>query len=173
MELEMTRAILATTPQRWTSLIETVPEGLLQRPSTSGEWSAVDCLLHLLTVERDLFSVRLRHILEGRSELVPFADDAFANPRSDRSSKELLAEFVKLRGENGAVLAGFKPEDLDRSSVHPQYGVEITLDNLLNLWAAHDLQHTMQAEEALMQAFIPGTSVWRPEFAAHDVEARS
>lgn len=45
--------------------------------------------------------------------------------------------------------------------------------DLLNVWAAHDLQHVVQAEEALMQAFIPGTGPWRYEFADHDVEARS
>ena len=30
---------------------------------------------------------------------------------------------------------------------------------------AHDLQHTVQAEEALMQAFIPGTGPFRFRFA--------
>lgn len=43
--------------------------------------------------------------------------------------------------------------------------------DLLNVWAAHDLQHVVQAEEALMQAFIPGTGPFRFRFAAHDVEA--
>ena len=44
---------------------------------------------------------------------------------------------------------------------------------LLNLWTAHDLQHTVQAEEALMQVFIPGTGHWRWEFTDHDVEVRA
>jgi hypothetical protein len=45
----------------------------------------------------------------------------------------------------------------------------VSLAELLNTWTAHDLQHTVQAEEALMQAFIPGTGPFRFRFAAHDV----
>ena len=63
----------------------------------------------------------------------------------------------------GALLSG----DLERSSYHPEFGT-VTLAMLVNLWAAHDLQHTVQAEEALMQAFIPATGPWRFEFAAHE-----
>jgi len=69
------------------------------------------------------------------------------------------------------VLAGLTPADLERSRHHPEYGA-VTLRDLLNLWAAHDLQHLVQAEEALMQAFIPGTGPWRWEFADHEVDAR-
>ena len=40
----------------------------------------------------------------------------------------------------------------------------IPLHVVLYAWAAHDLQHTVQAEEALMQAFIPGTGPFRFRF---------
>jgi len=170
--LEMTRSVLATTPQRWMTLVDTVPEELLQRPPMPGEWSAADCLHHILTVERELLGVRLRHILEGRPELVPVDAEALMKPRSGRSSKELVADFVALRRQHEESISALTPEDMDRFSFHPEYGVDITLRILLDLWAAHDLQHTVQAEEAMMQAFIPGTGPWRPEFADHDVEAR-
>jgi uncharacterized damage-inducible protein DinB len=170
--LEMTTSVLATTPKRWTNLVESVPEELLKRPLAPGEWSAADCLRHLLTVERDLLSVRFHHILEGRPELIPY--DPYAQPDSvpERSPREMASTFASLRRETQEKLAGLKPEDLTRSSHHPEYGVDITLGTLLDLWAAHDLQHTVQAEEAMMQAFIPGTGPWRFEFADHDVEAR-
>jgi hypothetical protein len=47
----------------------------------------------------------------------------------------------------------------------------VSLRVLLNTWAAHDLQHTVQAEEALMQEFIPGTGPFRYRFADHEVGA--
>ena len=43
----------------------------------------------------------------------------------------------------------------------------IPLHVVLSTWAAHDLQHTVQAEEALMQAFIPGTGPLGFRFADH------
>jgi uncharacterized damage-inducible protein DinB len=170
--LEMTRGVLATTPQRWMTLIDTVPEELLQRPPMPGEWSAADCLHHILTVERELLGVRLRHILEGRPDLVPVDAEALMKPRSGRSPKELVADFVALRRQLEESISALTADDMDRSSFHPEYGVDITLATLLDLWAAHDLQHTVQAEEAMMQAFIPNTGPWRPEFADHDVEVR-
>jgi uncharacterized damage-inducible protein DinB len=168
--LSKTRGVMTTTSRRWTNLIETVPEELLVRPARAGEWSAADCLHHLLTVERELLGVRLRTILEGRPELIPVDAEELMKSREGRSPADLLADFVALRRENEAVISGLTPGDLDRSSFHPEYKADITIRILLDLWAAHDLQHTVQAEEALMQAFIPGTGPWRPEFADHDVE---
>jgi uncharacterized damage-inducible protein DinB len=171
-KLQMTRGVLEITPRRWLSLVDTLPEELLQRPSSPGEWSAADCLSHLLDTERNLLAVRLQHILEGRAELIPFDPDAPRERGPERSPQEMLAAFLALRGDTNRILDGLSNEDLNRSSFHPEYGVEVTLGELLDLWAAHDLLHTVQAEKALMQAFIPGTSVWRPEFADHDLEMR-
>jgi hypothetical protein len=46
----------------------------------------------------------------------------------------------------------------------------VTLRELLSEWAAHDTMHIVQAERALMQAFIPGSGPWRRHFADHDVD---
>ena len=36
-------------------------------------------------------------------------------------------------------------------------------------WAAHDLNHTIQAERALMQPFMLGCGPWRSFFRDHEV----
>jgi hypothetical protein len=168
--LNALRSVISTTAPRWQQLIETLPESLLARPPAPGEWPAIECLGHLLTVEQLLFSVRLRHLLEGREQLIPVDFDAPRPPDPVRTPRELLAAFLAARRESEAMLAGLTPPDLERSSHHPEYGA-VTLGYLLNLWAAHDLQHTVQAEVALMQTFIPNTGVFRFEFADQDVEA--
>jgi hypothetical protein len=170
--LETTRGVLETTPRRWESLVESVPEDLLLRSPLPGEWSAFDCLRHLLEAERDLLSVRLNHILDGRAELVPYDPDAPRDPIPEQTTRDILAAFVALRRESVRTLASLTPDDLSQTIFHPEYRVDVSLGELLDLWAAHDLMHTVQAEEALMQAFIPGSSVWRPEFAEHDVDVR-
>ncbi len=68
--------------------------------------------------------------------------------------------------KSALVLNGLAAPDLDREGRHPEYGM-IPLHVVLNTWAAHELQRTGQAEEALMQAFIPGIGPFRFRFADH------
>jgi len=159
--------ILSTTAGRWQSLVETASGELLQRAPAAGEWSAADCLSHLLLTERAVFGSRLRAILEGR-DLITFDPNAQRDPDAERTPRELATAMASERGENLALLRGLTPADLERSSRHPEYGM-VTLRVVLNTWAAHDLQHMVQAEEALMQAFIPGTGPFRFRFADHEV----
>jgi hypothetical protein len=165
--LDSARRLLSTTPGRWQSLVEATPEELLLRPPAPGEWSAADCLNHLLLTERVVFGERLRAILDGR-DLVTFDPDEPRDLDLERTPREVVTALAAERGRNLAVLSGLTPAELDRSSRHPEYGM-VPLHVVLNTWAAHDLQHTVQAEEALMQAFIPGTGPFRFRFADHEV----
>jgi hypothetical protein len=165
--LDSARRVLSTTAGRWQSLVEAAPDELLQRPPAPGEWSAADCLDHLLVSERRVFGERLRAILEGR-DLAAFDPDAPRQANPERTSREVAAALAAERGRNLAVLSGLTPPDLERSGRHPEYGI-VPLHVVLSAWAAHDLQHTVQAEEALMQAFIPGTGPFRFRFADHEV----
>jgi uncharacterized damage-inducible protein DinB len=169
--LDAARRVVSTTAARWQSLVDRLPEELLERRPAPGEWSAFECLQHLLTVERLVIPVRVRHVLEGRPELIPYDPDAPRAPLPERTPRELVSAFATERRVNEALLVQLTHADLERSSYHPELGT-VTMRMLLNLWAAHDLQHTVQAEEALMQAFIPTTGPWRFEFADHDVETR-
>ena len=66
------------------------------------------------------------------------------------------------------MLATLTESDLDRPSRHSALG-PVTLRQFLNEYWAHDTMHLVQAERALMQAFIPETGPWRSYFADHDV----
>lgn len=169
-ELDAIRRVMSTTIARWQNLVDTLPEALLERPSTEGEWSAADCLRHMLFVERRFFDWRLKDLMAERAELVPYDRYGTHEPEPERSPRDAIAALAADRRSHEEVLADLKPADLERGSQHPVFG-RVTLRYLLSLWAAHDLQHTMQAEEAIMRAFIPNTGPWRKEFTAHDVEA--
>jgi hypothetical protein len=165
--LDSARRLLSTTAGRWRSLVDTAPEELLQRPPAPGEWSAADCLNHLLLTERFVFGARLRAILEGR-DLVTFDPSAPREPEPERTPREVAMALAAERDGNLAVLSGLAPADLERSGRHPEYGM-VSLRVVMNTWAAHDLQHTVQAEEALMQEFLPATGPFRFRFADHEV----
>jgi len=49
--LDMVKAVLATTATRWLNITEALPIDLLYRQPAAGEWSAIECLIHLLDTE--------------------------------------------------------------------------------------------------------------------------
>lgn len=164
------RAILASTPDRWLALTSTASAELLTRAPAAGEWSALACLEHLVDTERDVFPIRLRAFLEGR-DFAAFDPDAKGVPAPGVEDAHALAEeFARLRAASLHEVDRLADADLERTARHAELGI-VTLREMLNEWAAHDLNHTVQAERALMQSFIAGTGPWRPYFADHDAEA--
>ena len=169
--LQETPAVLATTPARWLSLTESLPEELLTRTPAPGQWSARECLSHLLDAERDIFPMRVRAFLAGQ-DFAAFNPDEEGTRDEKRPTRELAEEFASRRRESLALLRDLAPADLTRTVLHSELG-QVTLAELLYEWGAHDLNHTVQGERALMQPFIVGSGPWRTAgyFADHDVEA--
>lgn len=165
--VERVHAILSMTGQRWQQLTATLPNDLLARPAATGEWSALQCLQHLLDAELHLFPLRLRALLAGQD----FSDfdpgQATAVPPTLEPA-QMADAFAQARQESLALIAGVSSEDLRRTVRHPRLGT-VTLAELLETWAAHDLMHTVQAERALMQPFMLNCGPWRPFFRDHEV----
>ncbi len=165
--LEDVQAVLSTTPERWQRLVSTLPIDLLTRPPAAGEWSALNCLQHLVEAERHLFPVRLHAFLIGQD----FSDFDPQKPHPDldaQTPEQLAAGFARYRQESLALLNQVKDGDLGRTVQHPKLGT-VTLAEMLHTWAAHDLMHTVQAERALMQPFMLGCGGWRAFFRDHEV----
>lgn len=161
------RAVLATTPDRWRTLTNTLPLDLLERAPKTSEWSALDCLRHLVDTERWVFPVRVRAFLAGE-DFAAFDPDAEGSHGGDQPPLALAKDFARLREDSLRLLGELSPSDLSRTARHAELGT-VTLGEMLHEWAAHDLMHTVQAERALMQPFIPGTGPWRGYFTEHDV----
>lgn len=161
-----TQTVLRTTPLRWTDLTQHLPADLLRRPPAPGEWSALDCLQHLIDTERAAFPSRVRAILAGQ-DFPAFDPDAQGTPPNPAAApQDLAAEFASLRAASVELLQTVTPADLDRTARHAELGI-VSLRELLHEWAGHDLMHAIQAEQALMQPFIAGCGPWLPYFSAH------
>ena len=163
--IELTRSILTATPARWTALAESLPEDLLARPAAPGEWSAAQCLGHLIDTERRVFPVRVHAFLAGQ-DISAFDPASQGSPPELRSTAALAEEFAGLRRANLHLLEGLQPADLQRRAVHAELG-PVSLGEMLHQWAAHDLNHTVQAERALMQPFIRGSGPWQSLLEDH------
>ena len=117
-----------------------------------GEWSANECVGHLLESERRGFAGRIRQILaapiHAPAALEAWDPPAVAEARRDheRPGAELAAEFVELRAASVAQVRALDPSDLDRQGIHPTVGV-LRVRDVLGEWVHHDRNHIRQLLE--------------------------
>ncbi len=163
------RKVLETTPARWISLTDAVPAELLRRPPAPNEWSALECLMHIVDTERMVFPARVGHFLRGEDFPGFDPDSQGSKPAVDLAPADLAAEFRRLRAESLALLSTIGPADLVRTARHQELGI-VTLRQMIHAWAGHDLMHTVQAERALLQPFIAECGPWQSYFSDHYVQ---
>jgi hypothetical protein len=111
-----------------------------------GEWSANECLGHIVEADRRGFGGRIRRILavDGVAEQ-GWDQLAVAAERRDheRPVAAILEEFVAVRDEGIATVEGLRPAHLERFAVHDGVG-RVTIENLLHEWVFHDRNHLRQ-----------------------------
>ena len=99
-----------------------------------GEWSANECLGHLIEADRRGFAGRIRRILvtDGVAER-GWDQIAVAAARRDneRTVAEILAEFEAGRTEGIALVDDLTSTELERFAVHDRVG-RVTVANLLH-----------------------------------------
>ncbi len=170
--LKEARTILQATPLRWTNLAQSLSGSLLNLPPAPGEWSALDCLQHLVDAEHRVFPVRVHAFLAGQDFAAFDPDSQGTQSHRQRSPVELAAEFAALRANSLALFDRLTTADLTRQARHQELGL-VTLSELVHEWAGHDLMHTVQAERALMQPFIQGCGPWQSYFRDHIVMSKT
>ncbi len=160
--------VLETTPQRWVQLASMPPIELFQRKPEPNEWSAYDCLRHIVDTERSVFPVRIGYLLRGENFPAFNPDEEEEKPREKIAPIELAAEFARLRAGSLALLSTVGEGDLSRAARHQELGM-VTLGEMIHEWAGHDLMHTVQGERAILQPFIDGCGPWKRYFSDHSV----
>ncbi|OPY06610.1 MAG: DinB superfamily protein [Syntrophaceae bacterium PtaB.Bin095] len=164
--IETVLAVLSSTPQRWIQLAEALPPEIFHRRPASKEWSAHECLQHVMDTERTVFPIRVGYILRGEEFPAFYPDEEGMKPKGDLSSLVLAQEFSLLRTESIKTLKKVAPDQLKSRAKHQELGM-VSLEEMINEWAGHDLIHTMQAERAIMQIFIAGCGPWSRYFGEH------
>ena len=112
-----------------------------------GEWSANECVGHLVEAERRGFAGRIRLILDTNGvALTGWDPAAVAAARHDEAADpiELVESFAALRSEGIALVRSLAPADLDRVGIHPLVG-PLAIGDLLGEWVHHDRNHVRQA----------------------------
>jgi DinB superfamily len=145
------------------------PEDLLWKPAPD-RWSVGEVLTHLVDVEKLNLGLRARRILEeDLPRLVDYDQPARDRDGYYRCGDALLAleAFREARRSSLARLDAVAPSDLARKGLHPAVG-EVTLRQILSLWAFHDLSHLRQIAELLKaRSFWDGIGSLQTYYSVH------
>ena len=115
------------------------------RPAPA-EWSANECVGHLIEADRRGFTGRIQRIRatngvseEGWDQL----GVAAARRDWERPVGDVIDEFRVGRQAGIAIVRSLRPEELARHAVHARVGV-VTISELLQEWVFHDRNHIRQ-----------------------------
>ena len=110
------------------------------------EWSANECVGHIIEADRRGFGGRIRRILAADGIAEHDWDQvgvAAARRDNERTVAEILAEFEAQRAEDIVLVEGLGSADLDGFAVHDAVG-RVTVRDLLHEWVFHDRNHIRQ-----------------------------
>lgn len=163
-KLDQALEVLARTPHVLRAALAGISDGWLHGTRGPDTFSPYDVVGHLITGEKTDWMARVRIILESGTDR-PFPKyDRYAQFEESRgrSLKDILDEFERLRLANIAALRALNlaPADFARRGLHPALG-EVTLENLLATWAAHDLNHIAQIARTMAWQYEGAVGPWR------------
>jgi hypothetical protein len=151
---------LAQTPGILKSMLAAATQEVLSWKPSPERWSITEVLAHLLDMEVNALRLRARRIVEEKNPLLENIDQVAAAAEKNYVAQGPWETLEKFRQEREQSLAWFRqvPADaLQRAGQHAEIGT-ITLENLLNQWAFHDLGHVRQVAELLRaRVYYPHT----------------
>jgi hypothetical protein len=137
-------SLLEKTPGLLELLLRDVPKETVEWKPAADRWSMTQVLAHLVMIEQ-LYNGRTRRII---MEVDPVLPKSTPPPEGEKqkSSREYLDEFVALRRAFVVFLHSIASASAGRTAQHTELGA-ITLSQLLNELANHDLGHLRQLAE--------------------------
>lgn len=156
-EMQPAIALLEKTPRLLETMLSDLPGELLHRKPAPERWSISEVLAHLAALEQ-VFAERVLRMVAEESPALARYDLEGAKTRGEYSrgsAGENLALFTRARRSTLALLVGLPASAGARTGLHSELGT-ITLSEMLNEWANHDLGHLRQiAELYRAHAFHP------------------
>jgi hypothetical protein len=134
-------------PDWLSDFIDPIEAGVVDVPEAPGKWSIGATIRHLAHTE-SVYAYRYRVVFAESDPVIPgFDQDAWDDRLKDDpiAVRDAVDHLIRTRHWNLLLLARLTPEDLSRTGLHAERGVE-SLDQLVKLGAAHDLVHRRQLE---------------------------
>ncbi len=140
---------LSATPEMLRALLDGVTEDQAQWKPAADRWSIAEILEHLSHVEGHGFRARVDAMVNQNNPHLPEYDQmahAAAGTYSGRDAEESFDHWEEQREDNVEFLNSLPVKVAQRTGAHAVFG-KITLGQLLNEWAFHDLGHIRQIAE--------------------------
>jgi hypothetical protein len=151
-------AVLEQTPIIIEKIVWSANDEQLHWKPAQDRWSISEVLAHLAEVEVVGFRDRVQKMLEQKNPQLDAYDQnaAYASGSySAAKARENLKKFCHERDRSPSALRYVPPGVLARPGQHAKIG-PITVGQLMNEWAFHDLGHIRQiAELYRSRAFFP------------------
>jgi len=150
-------SLLEKTPFLLETMLRGLPSDLLQWKPAPDRWSMSEVLSHLNHIE-PVFADRVRRMInEDSPTLLRYTQPHLTDPSfyARGSAAEHLARLTAARREIVDFVKTAPESAASRTGLHSELG-SITVANMLNEWASHDLGHVRQiAELYRARAFYP------------------
>jgi hypothetical protein len=147
-------ALLEKTPAMLELLLRDVPGDILDWKSAEERWSIKQVLAHLLVIEQLYGDRAKRIVVDENPALVKFTPPDEAKVRM-RTARQHLDDFVASRRAHIFFWHSIPANGGSRTGMHHGIG-QVTLHQMLNELANHDLGHLRQiAEIYRAKAFYP------------------
>ena len=140
---------LSSTPEILRALLEDLTAEQAQWKPAADRWSIAEILEHLSHVEGNGFRARVDAMVNEDNPHLPEYDQvahAASGSYSGRDAEESFDHWEEQREDNVAFLDSLPAKAARRTGAHAVFGT-ITLGQLLNEWAFHDLGHIRQIAE--------------------------
>jgi hypothetical protein len=139
--------LLEATPGILRGLMAELTEEDARWKPAPDRFSVAEVLAHLSHSEGHCYRMRLdRFMAETRPEFEPDHARMYLDLYRDADPEEAFDRFEEQRENNLEFLRNLSAGAGDRVALHKEYG-EITMSQMLNEWALHDLGHIRQVAE--------------------------
>ncbi len=162
-DLQKSIEILGRTPYVLEVLLSGLSGDWIYSNEGENTWSPYDVVGHLIHGEQTDWIPRVEIILSEASDkkFIPFNRFAQLDAVEQKTLGQLLNEFKILRGQSISVLKSkhITADDLAKTGIHPEFG-EVTLEQLLATWTAHDLGHIVQIARTMAKQYTVEVGPW-------------
>jgi hypothetical protein len=156
--------VLTRTPEVLGTLLGGLSDEWIYQNEGEETWSPFDVMGHLIHGEKTDWIQRMEIILSDgtNKEFTPFDRFAQFEESKGKSTAQLIAEFKDIRQQNLAILQSKTIDTvaLSKKGMHPAFG-EVTLEQLLATWVAHDLGHLAQIARVMAKQYKDEVGPWQ------------
>jgi hypothetical protein len=161
---------LEATPDILSAMMRTLRDAEARWKPAPDRFSIAEVMAHLCDVETQVFRVRLERMLNEDTPQLAIYDQegiAAAGAYAGRDVHESLQGFRKQRADTLASVKGLPAEIGSRPGIHAELG-SVTIVQLMNEWAFHDLGHIRQIAELLRAyRYYPHLGAFQQYYSVH------